>query len=253
MNYNKFPLDIFKDKVCSRYLQSVRLQCKRETLSIDTGIEQLLSSVFSNGLFEGASGINSILNQVSNRLIQKELDSFTPQLLNSIAQNHDIKSTSLLYLVLIDSCAKKMEESEIISLGTLSKGLAKGVWGTIKHLNFKEGLKSAIEVLDQISNKFIDYRIIYYLAFLLNVYKVIGEEYESTVTALIKEILLYDSTSDFSLSTFSKLLACTSSNSIIDLYKNQSDKLRMLMTQYKVSESLQSFVEKYGIKEVQDS
>lgn len=111
MNYNKFPLDIFQDKVCSRYLQSVRLQCKRETLSIDTGIEQLLSSVFSNGLFEGASGINSILNQVSNRLIQKELDSFTPQLLNSIAQNHDIKSTSLLYLVLIDSCALVSKEN----------------------------------------------------------------------------------------------------------------------------------------------
>lgn len=253
MNYNKFPLDIFKNRVCKLYLESIKLQCKREKLSINTGIEQLLSSVFSSGLFDGASGINSILNQVSNRLIQKELDSFTRQLLNSSTQNHDIRSASLLYLVLIDSCAKKMEESDIISLGTFSKVIAKGVWGTIKNQSFREGLIAAIEVVNQIYNKYADYRIIYYLAYLLNVYKVIDKEYETIVSSLVKELLLYDSNSDFKSFTFSELLSCTSSKSLINLYKNQSEYLRNLMAQYKVSESLRLFVEKYGIKDAQDS
>ena len=94
MNYNKFPLDIFKDKTCSLYLNSVRIQCKQDSLSINTVIEQLLSSVISSGVFEGASGINSILNRVSNHLLQKELNTFTHQLLDSIPQNYDIKSVA---------------------------------------------------------------------------------------------------------------------------------------------------------------
>lgn len=253
MNYNKFPLDIFQDKTCSLYLNSVRLQCKQDSLSINTVIEQLLSSVISSGVFEGASGINSILNRVSNHFIQKELDTFTHQLLDSIPQNYDIKSVSVLYIVLLDCCAKKMEESDIISLGAFSKGLAKGVFGTIKHQSFREGLKAATEVIEQINTKYTNYRIIYYLAYLLHVYKVIDEQYETVVTSLIKEVLLYDSNFDFTSSTFSELLSCTSSKSLINLYKNQSEYLRNLMAQYKVSESLRLFVEKYGIKEVQDS
>lgn len=253
MNYNKFPLDIFQDKTCSLYLNSVRIQCKQDSLSINTVIEQLLSSVISSGVFEGASGINSILNRVSNHLLQKEFNTFTHQLLDSIPQNYDIKSVSVLYIVLLDCCAKKMEESDIISLGTFSKGLARGVWGTIKNQSFRKGLIAAIEVANQIYNKYADYRIIYYLAYLLNVYKVIDKKYETIVSSLVKELLLYDSNSDFTSFTFSELLSCTSSKSIINLYKNQSEYLRNLMAQYKVSESLRLFVEKYGIKDAQDS
>lgn len=190
LNYNEYPLNIYDDPVCKKYLRSFSTSDDLKMFSADEAIKMLIKSLVCK---VADLGIATLLNRKwadwCENMIIKNIAPFTSNQIKRIKDNPaNLFQEASLNLILMHSCAESLFENRTNNW-TFMPNTIKAAWEGIKQWSLDVFSEEYEKQAKPLKDKYNSFFIIYHLAFLLHAYKILNNDMESQISTLVNQIL----------------------------------------------------------------